>query len=82
MPFAHILVPPGALTVEKRKRMVELVTDAIIAAEESPPEVRPGVTVLISETAEGGWGIAGRGYTGPELKEYVTQLVREARAKP
>lgn len=79
MPFAHIIVPPGALTVEKRKRMVELVTDAIIAAEESPPEVRRGVTVLISETAEGGWGIAGVGYTGPELKEYVTNVLREAR---
>jgi phenylpyruvate tautomerase PptA (4-oxalocrotonate tautomerase family) len=67
MPFAHILVPQGALSVEKRKKMVELVTDAILEAEEAPPALKPYVTVLVSETADGGWGIAGRGYTGVEL---------------
>ena len=79
MPFAHVIVPPGVLNVQKRQKMVELVTDAIIAAEEAPPEARAGVTVLVSEAADGGWGIAGKGYTTPELGDYVKDLVRKAR---
>ncbi|WP_317995031.1 tautomerase family protein [Vulcanimicrobium alpinum] len=77
MPFAHVVVPAGALSVEKKQKIVELVTDAIVAAEEAPPALRPYVTVLVSEAAEGGWGIGGRGYTGPELRG----LVREAAAR-
>ncbi len=79
MPFAHVIVPAGALSVAKKQKMVELVTDAIIAAEEAPPSIRPYVTVLVSETADGGWGIAGRGYTTADLGAFVTTL---AAAKP
>jgi phenylpyruvate tautomerase PptA (4-oxalocrotonate tautomerase family) len=74
MPFAHVIVPAGALSVAKKQKMIELVTDAIIAAEEAPPSIRPYVTVLVSETADGGWGIAGRGYTTAELGGLVASL--------
>ena len=74
MPFAHILVPPNSLSVEKRKKMVELVTDAIVAAEEAPAAIRPYITVLVSETAEGGWGIGGAGYTTAELGGLVRDV--------
>jgi 4-oxalocrotonate tautomerase len=79
MPFAHIMVPAGALSLAKKQKMVELVTDAIIAAEEAPPEVRDNVTVLVSETADGGWGIGGRGYTTVELGQLVAERVKKAR---
>ncbi len=82
MPFAHVIVPQGALTVEKRQRIVTLVTDAIIEAEEAPQSIRPYVTVLVSEAAEGGWGIAGRGYTRPELRELVAGSAQAGTPKP
>ncbi len=80
MPFAHVLVPAGALSVEKKKKMVELVTDAILAAEEAPPAMRPYVTVLVSETADGGWGIAGTGYTTAELGGLAKSLAAKSTA--
>lgn len=73
MPFAHIIVPQGALSVEKRQRTVELVTDAIIEAEGAPQTIKPYVTVLVSEASEGGWGVAGHGYTRPELRDLVNR---------
>lgn len=74
MPFAHIIVPARSLSVEKKQKMIELVTDAIIAAEEASPSIRPYVTVLVSEASEGGWGIAGKGYTTAEVGAFVRDL--------
>jgi 4-oxalocrotonate tautomerase family enzyme len=75
MPFAHVIVPPG-LPVETKKKMVEKVTDALIEAEGAPPSIRPYVTVLVSETGEGGWGIAGRGHTSEELRSLARDLAK------
>jgi phenylpyruvate tautomerase PptA (4-oxalocrotonate tautomerase family) len=74
MPFAHIIVPSRSLSLEKKKKMVELVTDAIIAAEEAPAAVRPYVTVIVSEATDGGYGIAGRGYETAELPAFIASL--------
>ena len=74
MPFAHVIVPAGSLSVAKRQKLVELVTAAIIEAEGAPPTIRPYVTVLVSEASEGGWGIAGRGYTTAEVGAFVREL--------
>ncbi len=71
MPFAHVIVPANALSVAKKQKMVQLVTDAILEAEEAPEAMRPYVTVLVSETADGGWGINGRGHTTAELGALV-----------
>ncbi len=76
MPFAHVIVPPGVLDIAKRKKMVELVTNAILEAEEAPAVLRPYVTVIVSEAADGGWGIAGQGYTTAETGALVRQLVQ------
>jgi 4-oxalocrotonate tautomerase len=80
MPFAHILVPANSLSIEKRKKMVQLVTDAIIEAEEAPAAIRPHVTVLVSETADGGWGIGGTGFTTAELGALASGLAAQERA--
>lgn len=74
MPFAQIIVPANSLSTAKKQKMVELVTDAIIAAEEAPPSIRPYVTVLVTEASDGGWGIAGRGYTTNEIGSLVRDL--------
>lgn len=76
MPFAHIILPAHSLTVEKRQKMVELVTDAIIAAEDAPQGLRPYITVLVSETADGGWGIGGTGYTTAEIGGLVRDIAQ------
>jgi 4-oxalocrotonate tautomerase family enzyme len=81
MPFAHILVPANSLSVEKRKKMVELVTDAVIEAEEAPAAIRPYITVLVSETADGGWGIGGSGYTSAELGGLVKTIAAGGAAR-
>lgn len=80
MPFAHIIVPAQSLSVAKKKKLVELVTDAIIAAEEAPAAIRPYVTVVVSEASEGGWGIAGQGYTTAEVGTFVRGLATAEQA--
>jgi len=82
MPFAHVIVPYGALSVEKKKKMVELVTSAIMEAEEAPAAMRPYVPVLVSETADGGWGIAGRGYESKELPALIAAVAAREKNAP
>jgi phenylpyruvate tautomerase PptA (4-oxalocrotonate tautomerase family) len=82
MPFAHVIIPQGALSVRRKQKIVELVTNALIEAEGGSEALRPGVTVLVSEAADGGWGIAGRGYTTDELRQRVAKVEAiEAAAK-
>ncbi|TAI61643.1 4-oxalocrotonate tautomerase family protein, partial [Bradyrhizobium sp. Leo170] len=69
MPLAQIYVPQGALTLDQRRAMIKGVTDVIATVEKLPPSARPYVTVLINEVADGGWGVAGHGYTLSEIPE-------------
>ena len=71
MPLAQIYVPQGALTLEQRRAMVKGVTDVIARVENLPDSGRPYVTVLIIETAEGGWGVAGHGYVLKEFPQLI-----------
>jgi 4-oxalocrotonate tautomerase family enzyme len=76
MPFAHIMVPPNVLTVEQRQAIVKGVTDVIASVEKLPASGRPLITVLISETSEGGWGVGGHGYKNEEFPELVEKGAR------
>jgi 4-oxalocrotonate tautomerase len=71
MPLAQIYVPQGALNEQQRRAMVKGITDVIVSVEGLPPSALPFVTVLINEVLDGGWGVAGHGYTRAELPELV-----------
>ena len=71
MPLAQIYVPQGVLNEQQRRAMVRGITDVIVSVEGLPPSALPFVTVLINEVPDGGWGVAGHGYTRTELPELV-----------
>lgn len=71
MPLAQIYVPQGALSEQQRRAMVKGITDVIVGVEGPPPSALPFVTVLINEVPDGGWGVAGHGYTRAELPDLV-----------
>lgn len=58
MPVVQISVPAGTLTDEQKQRMITGITDVVVEVE-GIPQVRSGTFVLISEIADGGWGMGG-----------------------
>jgi phenylpyruvate tautomerase PptA (4-oxalocrotonate tautomerase family) len=68
MPQVHIYVSEGVLDDAKKLRMIELVTDATIAAEGIGETARPFTTVNIHELPYGTVGFGGAVNT-PELTE-------------
>jgi 4-oxalocrotonate tautomerase len=71
MPLAQIYVPEGALTLDQKRAMIKGVTDVIAGVENLPDTGRPFVTVLIIETPNGGWGVAGHGYVLQEFPQLI-----------
>jgi 4-oxalocrotonate tautomerase len=61
MPLVQISIPAGSLSAEKKRLMIEKVTDAVVEAEGLP--VRAGTWVHINEVPDGGWGTGGRAWT-------------------
>jgi 4-oxalocrotonate tautomerase len=75
MPLVNIRVPEGSMSQEKKERMIELVTDAVVEAEGLGDAVRPITWVIIDEVKDGSWGAAGR----PVRVEDLAKLVRGGR---
>jgi 4-oxalocrotonate tautomerase len=73
MPLVNIRVPEGSLSQEKKDRMIELVTDAVVEAEGYGDAVRPITWVIIDEVKDGSWGASGRAVRLEDLKALVTQ---------
>jgi phenylpyruvate tautomerase PptA (4-oxalocrotonate tautomerase family) len=62
----QVLTPPGVLTREGQRELVAAATQ--IVAEVSGDPTQAGRTwVLLTEAAEGGWGIAGTAFGRPEF---------------
>jgi 4-oxalocrotonate tautomerase len=76
MPFAQVFAPQGVLTLEQRRAMVKGITEVMVRVEGLPPSALPYVTVLITEVADGGWGVAGHGYVKQEFPELITKGAR------
>ena len=71
MPLVNIRVPEGSLSQEKKERMIELVTDAVVEAEGYGDAVRPITWVIIDEVKEGSWGAAGQAVRLEDLAKLV-----------
>lgn len=66
MPLVQISVPAGYLDYEKKAKMIELVTQAVVEAEGLP--VTQNTWVHINEVPDGGWGQAGNASTLAQMK--------------
>jgi phenylpyruvate tautomerase PptA (4-oxalocrotonate tautomerase family) len=62
----QVLTPVGVLDREKQLGVVMELTD-IVAAAAGDPDVRERTWVLLTESPEGGWGIAGHANTNADI---------------
>jgi phenylpyruvate tautomerase PptA (4-oxalocrotonate tautomerase family) len=62
----QVLTPVGVLDREKQLGVVKELTD-IVAAAAGDPELRERTWVLLTESPEGGWGIAGHANTNADI---------------
>lgn len=72
----QVITPPGALNRDGQRRLVKEATE-IVARISGDPTLPQRTWVLLSEAAEGGWGIAGTAY-GKE--EFAALAARAAAA--
>lgn len=68
MPLANIKVIEGVFTDAEKQKMIENVTEAMIAVEGEP--LRDKTVVIIEETKSGDWAVGGQ----PLSTEQVTSL--------
>jgi phenylpyruvate tautomerase PptA (4-oxalocrotonate tautomerase family) len=68
----QVITPPGALTREGQKQLVKEVTE-IVAKIAGDPTLSGRTWVLLTEAAEGGWGIAGVAYGKSEFAELAAK---------
>jgi phenylpyruvate tautomerase PptA (4-oxalocrotonate tautomerase family) len=64
----QVLTPTGALDREKQLGVVKELTEIVASASGDPSAARR-TWVLITESPEGGWGIAGHANTGADIAE-------------
>ena len=62
----QVLTPVGVLDREKQLGVVKELTD-IVAAAAGDPSLRDRTWVLLTESPEGGWGIAGHANTNADI---------------
>jgi len=62
----QVLTPVGVLDREKQLGVVKELTD-IVAAAAGDPSVRDRTWVLLTESPEGGWGMAGHANTNADI---------------
>jgi 4-oxalocrotonate tautomerase len=68
MPVVNVQVPAGFYTPQMKQDLVAKFTDAIVEVE-GIPALKPAVTVLINEVADGGWGTGGHAATLEQMKK-------------
>lgn len=69
----QIITPPSALTREGQKQLVKEVTE-IVAKMAGDPSQAGRTWVLLSEAAEGGWGISGTAFGRAEFAALVAKV--------
>jgi len=78
----QVLTPVGVLDRDKQIGVVRELTD-IVAAAAGDPTLTQRTWVLITESPEGGWGIAGHANTGPDIAAAArAELTALAAKKP
>ena len=60
MPVAKVYIPEGALTHDKRRKLIEGIHEAIVTVRNAPAEAP--TYVLINELPAANWGFTGKVY--------------------
>ncbi len=68
----QVITPPKALTRSGQRQLVKDVTD-IVARISGDPTQAGRTWVLLTEAAEGGWGISGTAFGEPEFAELAAK---------
>ncbi|MFE0190558.1 4-oxalocrotonate tautomerase family protein [Streptomyces sp. NPDC059008] len=66
MPFIDIKVIAGVFTPEEKQKMVEDVSEALIAIEGEA--LRPVTHVVVTETPSGEWAVGGKALTAEDVR--------------
>jgi phenylpyruvate tautomerase PptA (4-oxalocrotonate tautomerase family) len=75
----QVLTPAGVLDRDKQLGVVKELTEIVASAAEDP-SVAERTWVLLTESPEGGWGVAGHANTGADLAQAArTELAAKAR---
>jgi phenylpyruvate tautomerase PptA (4-oxalocrotonate tautomerase family) len=75
----QVLTPAGVLDREKQLGVVAELTE-LVAAAASDQSLKKKTWVLITESPDGGWGIAGHADTGADIAAAARQEIAEAAA--
>ena len=70
----QVLTPAGVLTRDKQLGVVKELTEIVVAAA-GDPELAARTWVLIVESPDGGWGIAGHANTGADIADLARQAL-------
>ena len=70
----QVLTPTGVLDREKQLGVVKELTEIVAIASGDPSAARR-TWVLITESPEGGWGIAGHANTGADIAEAARRVL-------
>ena len=68
MPVVHVFTGENLLSPDRKKLMVEKITQAVVESE-GLPEVKEMTYVLIHDVADGGWGFGGKVYREEQFKD-------------
>ena len=71
----QVLTPVGALDRDKQLGVVKELTEIVAAA--AGPTTAARTSVLITESPEGGWGLAGHANTGADIAEAARRELLE-----
>jgi phenylpyruvate tautomerase PptA (4-oxalocrotonate tautomerase family) len=77
----QVLTPVGVLDRDKQLGVVKEITE-IVAAAAGDPELTERTWVLLTESPEGGWGVAGHANTGVDLAQAARAEIAAAAQKP
>jgi phenylpyruvate tautomerase PptA (4-oxalocrotonate tautomerase family) len=77
----QVLTPVGVLDRDKQLGVVKEIT-AIVAAAAGDPGLTERTWVLLTESPEGGWGVAGHANTGADLAQAARAEIAAAAQEP
>jgi 4-oxalocrotonate tautomerase len=66
MPFINVKLIEDVFTPEQKRRIVEELTDAMVAIEGEA--MRPFTLVVVEEVRSGDWGVAGKALTTQDVR--------------
>jgi phenylpyruvate tautomerase PptA (4-oxalocrotonate tautomerase family) len=70
----QVLTPAGVLTRDKQLGVVKELTEIVVAAA-GAPDLAARTWVLIVESPDGGWGIAGHANTGADIADLARKAL-------